>query len=253
MAAILTAAAAKDRDKRLAQVQADDAVIDGQVAAIDDIICRARGVAPSVRDSIVYLSTNAAGVCELPVFTWSAAALSTSDARTVVNAVLNGTTTVTSSTIAFTSADVGRLVVAEGVPAGTIVATVTNSTTAVLSAAATESATGVVLVIGDLIEATSIDHRTGRVVWPVAGDLTVAVRHGQTPTPTVLLDAATEYVLAMSRYHDSRVSRDTISVASEAGTTRNSTPDWPAGRFTGFTEVDRLISSAPDFRIPGIG
>lgn len=251
MAAILSAAAAVDRDKRLAQIPAD--VVDGQVAAIDAIICRARGVAPSVRDSIVYLSTNATGVCELPVFTWSAAALSTSDARTVANAVLNGTTTVTSSTIAFTSADVGRLVVAEGVPAGTVVATVTNSTTAVLSATATESATGVVLVIGDLIEATSIDHRTGRVVWPVIGDLTVAVRHGLTTTPAVLLDACTEYVLCVLRARESGVSRNVLSQSTDAGTTRYSTPNWSAGQFTGFLEVDRLINSAPDYRTPGIG
>lgn len=251
MAVLLTAAAAKDRDKRLAQ--AEDAVVDGQVAAIDDIITRARGAAPTVRDSIVHLSTNAAGVCELPVFTWEAAAVSTSDARTVANAVLNSTTAFSSSTLNLTSADVGRLVIADGVPTGTTIASVTNSTTAVLSAAATKSATGVVLVVGDLLEPTSIDNRTGRVVWPVAGDLTVAVRHGQTPTPVVLLDAATEYVNSVVKSRESGVSRNTLSIATDAGTTRYSTPDWSAGRFTGFLEVDRLINSAPDFRVPGIG
>lgn len=251
MAPLLTAAAAKDRDKRLAQVE--DAVVDGQVAAIDDIITRARGAAPTVRDSIVYLSTNAAGVCELPVFTWEAAAVSTSDARTVANAVLNSTTAFSSSTLNLTSADVGRLVIADGVPTGTTIASVTNSTTAVLSAAATKSDTGVVLVVGDLLEPTSIDNRTGRVVWPVAGDLTVAVRHGQTPTPVVLLDAATEYVNQVVKYRASGMSRDTAPISGDAGYYTPPVPNWPAGQYTGWREVDRLINSAPDFRIPGIG
>jgi hypothetical protein len=67
--------------------------------------------------------------------------------RTVTDAVLNSTTTVTSATAAFVAGDIGRVVSATGIPAGTTIANVTNGTTIVLSAAATASATGVSLAI----------------------------------------------------------------------------------------------------------
>lgn len=63
--------------------------------------------------------------------------------RTVTDAVLNSTTTLTSATAAFTAADVGSYVIATGVPSSTTIATVTNATTVVLSAAATATASGV--------------------------------------------------------------------------------------------------------------
>ena len=40
--------------------------------------------------------------------------------------------------------------------------------------------------------------------------------------------------------------------ATDAGTTRYSTPDWNRGRPTGFLEVDRLLNSLPIFRPAGI-
>jgi hypothetical protein len=67
--------------------------------------------------------------------------------RTVTDGVLNSTTTVTSATAAFTAADVGAVVTATGVPAGTTIASRTNATTVVLSAAATATATGVTVKI----------------------------------------------------------------------------------------------------------
>src|SRR4249919_15806 len=63
--------------------------------------------------------------------------------RTVTDAVLNSTTTVTSATAAFTAADVGAYLIATGVPSSTTIASVTNATTVVLSVAATASASGV--------------------------------------------------------------------------------------------------------------
>ena len=56
-------------------------------------------------------------------------------------------TTVTSATAAFTSADVGSFVTGAGIPAGATIASVTNATTVVISAAATATATGVTLTI----------------------------------------------------------------------------------------------------------
>jgi hypothetical protein len=63
--------------------------------------------------------------------------------RTVTDAVLNSTTTLTSATAAFTAADVGSLVIATGVPLGTVINSVTNATTVVMSTAATATASGV--------------------------------------------------------------------------------------------------------------
>lgn len=58
--------------------------------------------------------------------------------RTVTDGVTTNTsTTITSATAAFTSGDVGSLVQGPGVPKGAVIASVTNSTTAVLSIAAT--------------------------------------------------------------------------------------------------------------------
>ncbi|MGP8160421.1 MAG: phage major capsid protein [Candidatus Dormibacteria bacterium] len=67
--------------------------------------------------------------------------------RFVADGVTNATTTVTSATAAFTSADVGSFVTGVGIPAGATIASVTNATTIVLSAAATTTATGVTLTI----------------------------------------------------------------------------------------------------------
>jgi hypothetical protein len=78
-------------------------------------------------------------------------------ARTVADgATTSASTTVTSATAAFTSADVGRGISGAGIPAGTTIASVTNGTTVVLSAAATATAAGVTLAIA----ATTLDVRT---------------------------------------------------------------------------------------------
>jgi hypothetical protein len=74
--------------------------------------------------------------------------LTTSASRSVSDGVLNSTTTVTSATAAFTSADVGKTIGAVGVPSGAVIQSVTNATTIVLSQAATTSGSGVTLVIG---------------------------------------------------------------------------------------------------------
>jgi hypothetical protein len=63
--------------------------------------------------------------------------------RTVTDAVLNSTTTLTSATAAFTAEDVGAWVIAAGIPNTTSIASVTNATTVVLSKAATATASGV--------------------------------------------------------------------------------------------------------------
>lgn len=75
--------------------------------------------------------------------------------RTVSDGVLNTTTTVTSATAVFTSADVGKAISGTGIPVGTTISSITNATTVVLSAAATATASGVALVIGGPITPTA--------------------------------------------------------------------------------------------------
>jgi hypothetical protein len=72
----------------------------------------------------------------------------TSTGRVVADGVANSTTTITSATMAFTNKDVGAIIVSAGtIPAGTYIASVTNSTTAILSQAATASGSGYTFTI----------------------------------------------------------------------------------------------------------
>jgi hypothetical protein len=117
-------------------------------------------------------------------FTNPAAAVAAYPAgRSVTDAVLNSTSTVTSATAGFTASDVGRSVAGTGIPGGATIAAVTNATTIVLSAAATATATGVALSFGALPgESTDL-----------AAAIAIAFR--QTPPPTriwgVQVDAGT--------------------------------------------------------------
>jgi hypothetical protein len=61
--------------------------------------------------------------------------------------VTSGRDTVTSATVDFTSADVGSSVTATDIPTGSTIASVVNPTTAVMSAPAASSATGVTLTV----------------------------------------------------------------------------------------------------------
>ncbi len=67
--------------------------------------------------------------------------------RTVSDAVTNGTTTLTSATAAFVAADVGAEISGTNIPGETTIASVTNGTTIVMSAAATGSGSGGALTI----------------------------------------------------------------------------------------------------------
>ena len=111
--------------------------------------------------------------------------------------------------------------------------------------------------------ALTSDERADVTIWADEGILeraagwsatqvSLTYTHGYASPPAAVLDACTEYVLCVLRARASGVSRNTLSEATEAGTTRYSTPDWYAGRPTGWLEVDRLLNSLPDYRTPGI-
>ena len=248
MAAILTAAAAIARDNRLADF--DETVIDGHVAAFDDIATRYRGAAPTTRYGIWTGYTSRRGVLELPFpFVQDAYATDADNARRVADAATTTSTALTSATAAFTSADVGSLVIGEGIVAGTTISTVTNGTTVVLSAATIATASNVVVTIGRALTVDKLDEAEGRLHLYWHGRATSAFRHGLTSQPAALLDACTEYVLSVARSRASGTSRNVLSEATEAGTTRYSTPDRDAGRPTGWLEVDRLLNTLPDYRV----
>jgi lysophospholipase L1-like esterase len=72
----------------------------------------------------------------------------TAQFRTVTDGVTtSASTTITSATAAFVASDVGFLITGAGIPTGTTIASITNGTTAVLSVAATVTASAVTLNI----------------------------------------------------------------------------------------------------------
>jgi len=85
--------------------------------------------------------------------------------RTVTDGVLTaGSTTVTSATISFASTDVGRAIAGGTIPPNATIVSVTDATTAVISAAPTASATGVSLTVG-IPANCSGDSATGSYRW----------------------------------------------------------------------------------------
>ena len=68
--------------------------------------------------------------------------------KVFADGVLNSTTTVTSAAAGFNGADVGRTITGTGIPGGTTIASVTNATTAIMSAAATATASSVTITLG---------------------------------------------------------------------------------------------------------
>lgn len=67
--------------------------------------------------------------------------------RSVSDGVLNSSTTVTSATANFTTADVGAAITATGIPAADTIATRSSATQILLAVAATATASGVTLTI----------------------------------------------------------------------------------------------------------
>lgn len=100
------------------------------------------------------------------------------------------------------------------------------------------------------------DKATGRVwdgTWSYGDEVVVTYVHGLTAPPEVALRACAEFVRASIMSDKSGTSRDVIAQGYDGTITRYSTPNWHEGRPTGFLEVDALLNSLEDHRIPGIG
>jgi hypothetical protein len=75
------------------------------------------------------------------------------------------------------------------------------------------------------------------------GELTAEYTHGlNAPTPR-LLGACARWVERMIVVDRTGTSRDVLSQSFESGTTRYSTPDWAAGRPTGFLQIDADLNA----------
>lgn len=80
--------------------------------------------------------------------------------------------------------------------------------------------------------------------------VSVSYTHGLTAPSAALLRACREYVRATALEHTGNQPRNTISYQGQDGFTyRESTPDWSAGRPTGFLAVDRVLNSLRDYRM----
>lgn len=94
--------------------------------------------------------------------------------RTVADgATTNGSTTITSATAAFVADDAGKPISGTNIPAGATIASVTNATTAVLSAAATATGSGLAFTIGLALTAPSYAAGIAPMTY-VGGSLTIA-------------------------------------------------------------------------------
>lgn len=91
------------------------------------------------------LSCNVGEIAQLKL---STIAQNESVARTVTDGVTATSTTVTSATANFGADDVGKPITGTGIPANTTISSVTNTTTIVISQAATSGGTGKTLTIG---------------------------------------------------------------------------------------------------------
>jgi len=110
--------------------------------------------------------------------------------QTFADGVENSSTTFTSATANFVANDVGKAITGSGIPAATTIASRTNSTTILLSAAATATATGVSFTIVNRVEiGGSGTVTTVGVTNNVSNLLTTSVSNATT-SPNIVLDGA---------------------------------------------------------------
>lgn len=112
--------------------------------------------------------------------------------------------------------------------------------------------TACTLVDADSSAAVTVDHidqRIGRVYANAVGRLTATYTHGLASVSPGVQEACLEYVLRRSQNNNQTQSRDVLSQAYEGATTRYSTPDWSAGRPTGYLQVDSLLNAERNYRI----
>lgn len=119
----------------------------------------------------------------------------------------------------------------------------------------------VTTVTGDGVTITAANYELDKpvgVIWYATGfaaraDIAVTYVHGYDAPPKGVIRACREYVRSCALSDKSSVPRDVIAQSFDGGYTRFSTPDWDAGRPTGWLEVDRLLNAQRNYRIPAVG
>lgn len=91
--------------------------------------------------------------------------------------------------------------------------------------------------------------RLGRLQGVGYGLVTIDYVHGLAVSPEAALDACALFVGRSLATERSGTSRDVLSQSFDGGTTRYSTPDWSAGRWTGWLDVDQAVNEMPDMRM----
>jgi hypothetical protein len=81
-------------------------------------------------------------------------------------------------------------------------------------------------------------------------DIVVGYEHGYDNPPEAVRRACRQYVRSTLLGDTSGVPRDIVYQSMDGMTTRYSSPDKAAGRPTGYIEVDRLLNSVIDERVP---
>lgn len=149
--------------------------------------------------------------------------------RSVSDGVTNTTTTITSATASFVSGDVGRIVTGSSdLPWNAYIASVSNSTTAVLNIAATGSHSSQTFnltneyVLSDAAAAATYTMHVDKINM-AAGDV-VEFRAYQ-----VIITAGTGHVAYFARYSDAAVTDDMITISVPIS---NELTDLSALRFT---------------------
>lgn len=109
---------------------------------------------------------------------------------------------------------------------------------------------------GDEIAAITVwpDGRLVRSEGWAGTQAVITYTHGFEEPPPAILRACREYVRAVALETIGNGPRNTISYTDpDSGFSyRESTPDWEAGRPTGYIAVDRALNSVPDYRVPGV-
>lgn len=124
--------------------------------------------------------------------------------------------------------------------------TVSLSRTPLRSVLAAQDWNGTALVVAEWVVDVNGDVRAPGA----AGRVTVRFTHGEDAPPSALVEACKIFVRQKALEVDNRIGRDVLSTFTmDGGTERFSTPDWDAGRPTGYLDVDRILNS---LRVPGI-
>lgn len=104
----------------------------------------------------------------------------------------------------------------------------------------------------DFTDDLVFDSGPGIVTLPSYGAWVLTITYGFATPPALVLAACRDYVVLTSLRDRSGTAREAIATAADGVTYRYSTPDWDAGRPTGYLDVDRRLNSVPDYRVPGI-